>query len=68
MPLFQYRFQKLEAAGTVLKIFLVLKDYFSFFNYHVIEHIIKTLGTEEDKVGLQRYKDDFNQYDPDQVG
>ena len=62
VPLFQYCFQKLEAAGTVPKIFLVLKDYFSFFNYHVIEHIIKTLGTEEDKVGLQRYKDDFNQY------
>ena len=62
VPLFQYCFQKLEAADTVPKIFLVLKDYFSFYNYHVIEHIIKTLGTEEDKAGLQRYKDDFNQY------
>ena len=62
VPLFQYCFQKLEAADTVPKVFLVLKDYFSFFNYHVIEHIIKTLGTEEDKTGLQRYKDDFHQY------
>ena len=62
MPLFQYCFQKLEAADSIPKIFLVLKDYFSFFNYHVIEHIIKTLGTKEDKLELQRYKDDFNQY------
>ena len=62
VPLFQYCFQKLETADTIPKIFLVLKDYFSFFNYHIIEHIIKKLGTEEDKAELQRYKEDFNQY------
>ena len=62
VPLFQYCFQRLEAADTIPKVFLVLSDYFSFFNYHIIEHIIKELGTEEDKANLQRYKDDFNQY------
>ena len=62
VPLFQYCFQELKAADTIPKVFLVLKDYFSFFNYHIIEHIIKELGTEEDKAELQRYKDDFNQY------
>ena len=62
VPLFQYCFQKLEAADSIPRVFLVLKDYFSFYNYHVIEHIIKALGTEEDKAELQRYKDDFNQY------
>ena len=62
VPLFQYCFQKLEAANTIPKVFLVLKDYFSFFNYHIIEHIIEELGTQEDKAGLQKYKDDFNQY------
>ena len=62
VSLFQYCFQKLEAADTIPKIFLVLKDYFSFFNYHIIEHIIKKLGTEEDKAELQRYKENFNQY------
>ena len=60
VPLFQYCFQKFETADTIPKIFLVLKDYFSFFNYHIIEHIIKKLGTEEDKAELQRYKEDFN--------
>ena len=62
VPLFQYCFQKLEAADTVPKVFLVLKDYFSFFNYQIIKHIVTTLGTEEDKAGLQRYIDKFNQY------
>ena len=62
VPLFQFCFHKLEAADTIPKLFLVLKDYFSFFNYHVIEHIIKELGTEEDKAVLRRYKEDFIQY------
>ena len=62
VPLFQYCFQELEAADTIPKVFLILKDYFSFFNYHIIEHIIKELGTEEDEAELQKYKEDFNQY------
>ena len=62
MPLFQYCFQKLETADSIPKIFLILKDYFSFYNYHVIEHIIKELGTETNKAELQQYKEHFNQY------
>ena len=62
VPLFQYCFQELNAANSVPKVFLVLKDYFSFFNYHIIEYIIKALGTAEDKAKLQKYKEDFNQY------
>ena len=62
MPVFRHCFKELKAADTIPKVFLVLNDYFSFFNYHIIEHIIKQLGTEEDKAELQRYKEDFNQY------
>ena len=62
VPLFQFCFQKLEAADTIPKVFLVLKDYFSFFNYHIIEHIIKELGTVEDKDELQMYRYVFDRY------
>ena len=62
VPAFHHCSQKLTAADTIPKVFLILKDYFSFFNYHIIEHIIKELGTEEDKAELQRYKEEFNQY------
>ena len=44
VPVFQYCFQELTTVDTIPKVFLVLKDYFSFFNYHIIEHIIKELG------------------------
>ena len=62
VPLFQYCFQRLESADTIPKIFLILKDYFSFFNYDIIGHIITVLGTEEDKANLQSYKNKFDQY------
>ena len=62
LPVFRYCFKELKAANTIYEIFMVLNDYFSFFNYQLIEHIIKSLGTDEDKAELQRYKKDFNQY------
>ena len=62
VPLFQYCFEELKTADAIPKIFLVLKDYFSFFNYDIIEHIITVLGTEEDKANLQSYKNRFDQY------
>jgi len=62
VPLFQYCFHELRNADTIPKVFLILNDYFSFFNYDIIEHIIKVLGTSEDKTELQRYKEDFNRY------
>jgi len=62
VPLFQYLFKELENADSIQKVFLTLKDYLSFFNYDIIEHIIKVLGTKEDQDELKRYKEDFNQY------
>ena len=62
VPVLCHRIKELKTANTIYEIFLVLNDYFSFFNYQLIEHIIKALGTKEDKAELQKYKDDFNQY------
>ena len=62
VPLFQDCLEQLKAAGTISNFFLVLNDYISFFNYDIIEHIIKVLGTDEDKAELQKYKSNFNQY------
>ena len=53
---------KPTTVETIPNMFRVLEDYISFFDYHVIELIIKYLGTEEDKAGLQRYKEKFKQY------
>ena len=62
VPVLCHRIKELKAADTMYKMFLVLNDYFSFFNYQLIEHIIKSLGTKEDKSRLQRYKEEFHQY------
>ena len=62
MPALNHRFKELKAAKTIDDSFLVLNDYFSFFNFHIIEHIIKEFGTEEDEHRLKAYKECFNQY------
>ena len=62
LPALRHCLGELKAARSIENAFMVLKDYFSFFNYHIIEHIIKQLGTKEDKAELQKYKNDFNQY------
>ena len=54
--------KELKAANTVTGIFMVLNNYFSFFNYRILEYIIEELGTEEDKSRLQTYKVNFNKY------
>jgi len=59
VPLFT---MKPNIVETISDIFRILEDYFSFFDYHVIELIIYRFGTEEDEAGLQRYKDSFKQY------
>ena len=62
VPAFHHRYKELQAADTVSKIFLILKDYFSFFNYHIIKHIITTCGAKKDKHNLRRYSKKFDQY------
>ena len=40
----------------------IIRDYFSFFNYHVIALIVDGLGTDQDKVELQNYEKEFDEY------
>ena len=61
-PVFQTFFKELQDAGSIEKVLWVIRDYFSFFNYHVIEHIVSELGTDQDKAELQHYKKEFDQY------
>ena len=62
LPVFQHYFKELKSADTIPKVFMILNDYFSFFNYHIIEHIIKNLGIAKDKAKLWEYQEKFNQY------
>ena len=62
VPVFQQHFKDLEKAKSISEIFWILRDYLSFFNYHIVEHIITALGSKEDKSRLQSYKTDFQHY------
>ena len=66
-PLLQTYFQELRNAGSIEDVLWVIRDYFSFFNYHVIEHIVSGLGTAQDKVMFQNYKEHFHQYSKQRI-
>ena len=61
-PILQTFSQQLQNAESIEDVLLAIKDHFSFFNYHVIEHIVDKLGTDQDKVELQNYTKDFDEY------
>ena len=52
----------LANAETIDAVMSVVKDYCSFFNYHMLEHIINEFGTKQDKENMASYKEDFNKY------
>ena len=55
-PALQAFFQELRNAGSIEDVLFIIRDYFSFFNYRVIKHIVDGLGTDQDKVELQGYE------------
>ena len=61
-PALQTFFQELQNAGSIEKVLYIIRDYISFFNYHVIEHIVNELGTDQDRAELQNYEKEFGQY------
>ena len=61
-PALQTFFQELRSAGSIEDVLFIIREYVSFFNYHVIEHIVDGLGTDKDRVELQNYKKEFDEY------
>ena len=61
-PIFRKQTGKLLEAANVDEIWEIIHYYFSFFNYRLIEHIIKQLGTNEDKKRMAEYKEEFEKY------
>jgi len=61
---FEDRFAEIESAPNVTKIFLILRDYISFFDYDIIEVIICSVSQESDQLysRLLRYKETFESY------
>jgi hypothetical protein len=62
LPTFHRKLPELIKAKTVDAAMVVIGNYCSFFNYCMIEHIIKRLGTRQDKKNLEKYKKEFSEY------
>ena len=62
LPPLRHQLPGLANAKTIDAVMSVVKDYCSFFNYHMIEHIIDEFGTQQDKTNLAKYKEDFKSY------
>ena len=62
LPPLRHQLPGLASAKTVGAVMSVVKDYCSFFNYRMLEHIIDELGSEQDKMNLAKYKEDFAKY------
>ena len=52
----------IRKASSVAEIFITLRDYISFFNYQIIEHLIKHHGSTDDQKRQEEYLDSFNTF------
>jgi len=62
VPLLRNHLDEIKSAENVEEVFCVLDDYYSFFNYGVIEKIIGWFGTPDDKERLDTYTEHFERF------
>ena len=53
---------ELRSAKTNDDLFIILKPYMSFFNFELLECIIKNLGSEKNKKELEVYHTNFDEF------
>ena len=51
-----------DRSATVATVWSVIGNYFSFFDYDILEQIVDCLGTDQDKQNIAKYKDEFAAY------
>ena len=59
---FRKRRRELMECPTIDEVWWIVSDYFSFFNYKLLEQIVSNLGTKEDKESVATYKQEFHIY------
>ena len=51
-----------DPSATIGTVWNVIGDYFSFFDYDILELIADTLGDDSDRQNFAKYKEDFQAY------
>ena len=62
VPLLGSCWSEITAAKTIDDIFNITTDYVSFNNFQITEHIVDSLGTEQDKMLLSEYRKKRDEY------
>ena len=62
VPFLRNQLEEIERAEDVEGVFSILDKYYSFFNYVIIEKVIKWFGTPEDKERLDTYTENFKRF------
>ena len=62
MRLLENRYQEIKGAKDLTRVFEILSDYSSFFNFDIIAFIAKNLGSETDKKNLASYQAALESY------
>ena len=62
LPVFRRKLMDLGDIEDTDKVMQNIAGYCSYFNSHMLEHIIDNLGTDADKDNLLRYQEEFRSY------
>ena len=62
LPEFSRKLPELTKSNKIDDAMLVIGTYCSFFNFRMVEHIIKKLGTRQDMKNLTKYREEFDKY------
>ena len=62
LPVLGCQLPELRKTASVDDAMSVISGYCSFFNFRIVEFIIKNLGTEQDKTNLEKYTEEFIVY------
>ena len=60
--LFREKREDLQKATDIYDVWDVIRGYFSYFSYGLIEHLTDHLGSEEDKENFINYVKEFEEY------
>ena len=62
VPLLRDQLDEIKTAENVKDVFNILQDYYSLFNYYILEKLIGWFETTEDKERLETYIENFKTF------
>ena len=62
LPVLGCQLPELRKTASVDDAMSVISGYCSFFNFRIIECIVENLGTDQDKMSLKKYSEEFSVY------